>query len=423
MTRPGTDGLSRRRLLRASGGAAAGLSLVGAASGGGHDEHGNGHGGPPHEDECDYETVGGHHGGGEHGEGEHGDPLNQYLLCPDHPHTEFPSGHTMHHVNAAMGGCPTGTGLEGCDVDTENPDLERVNEVWPECTDWPEPTKQIIVESRESLTQVYNDVGTLIAMGYIPYFDVVTPGPTGGVSHWLHPGYIGDNHYEPNPLRPDSIILDNQWWKPIGPMYIATEEGEVHWKNEEEEIMEVRDAWGYENACGECYPYHPHDGVAGRFAWWYYRQVHEQDAAAGDVMLPCYTAPMMHSWIYPTPDGPHGATSGAPPRKYRPGGPPNQPGYPAPVDPGEASLSLDVLPAAVRETAMPERLARELEVIDDLPAEYLETTPISEIEALMDDRLGPVGDGLDAVGSLDGEAALAEVGSPETGGLEDGAGL
>ena len=172
-------------------------------------------------------------------------------------------------------------------------------------------------------------MGTLLARVYIPYFDVVTPGATGGVSHWLNPEYIGDNHYQPNPLRPDSIILDNQWWKPIGPMYIATDEGEVHW----------------------------------------------------------------------------------------PDVPPNQPGYPAPADPPETDLSLDVLPDAVRETAMAERLERELEIIDDLSRDYLMTTAISELEALMDDRLGPVGDQLDAVGSLDADAAL------ESGGLTEGNGL
>ena len=58
---------------------------------------------------------------------------------------------------------------------------------------------------------------------------VVLPGPGyGGVSHWLNPRYIGDEHYEPDPWRPDAIILDNQWWKPLGPMYIATEDGDPH---------------------------------------------------------------------------------------------------------------------------------------------------------------------------------------------------
>jgi hypothetical protein len=115
---------------------------------------------------------------------------------------------------------------------------------------------------------------------------------------------------------------------------------------------------------------------------------------------------MMHAWIYPTPDGPHGSTAGAPPREYRPEGPPNQPGYPTPATPGEDELSLEVLPDEVRETAMPERLERELEVIDDLPREVLETTPVSELEELMDERLGPVGDDLDSVGSMGGATDL-----------------
>ncbi|MUV86559.1 hypothetical protein GJ631_08260 [Natronomonas sp. CBA1123] len=99
------DGLSRRQVLRLSGGTAAGVALVGTAAGEHDNGNGRGHGGHGDDhDECAYETVGGHHGGGDHDDEEHSDPLNQYLLCPDHPHTEFPSGHTMHHVNAAMGG-------------------------------------------------------------------------------------------------------------------------------------------------------------------------------------------------------------------------------------------------------------------------------------------------------------------------------
>jgi hypothetical protein len=50
---------------------------------------------------------------------------------------------------------------------------------------------------------------------------------------------------------------------------------------------------------------------------------------------------------------------------------------------------------------MPDRLAAELSVIDDLPRETLETSTVSELESLMDERLGPVGSQLDAVGRLD----------------------
>lgn len=405
MSNHGSDGVSRRHVLRATSGTAVGLGLVGTASadeGGGNGREGRGN--------CRYYTVaaaGEMHEHGEHGEGEHEDPV-QELMCPDHPHSSTGPGHTMHHVNAAMGGCPYGTGLSApaeCRDDQGEAGCTEAD--WPGCTDWPQETIDLIKASREALTSpTYNNPGSLIALGYIPYFDVVVPGPGfGGVSHWLNPRYIGDEHYEPHPWRPDAIILDNQWWKPLGPMYIATEDGDPHWADREEGVMEIRDAWGYESDCGECFPYHPHDGLPGRFAWWYYRQVHESDYTSGDpedLTLPCYTAPMMHSWIYPTPNGPHGATAGAPPREYRPGGPPNRPGYPTPATPGEDELTLELLPESVQEAAMPERLERELEVIDDLSTETLETTPVLELEKVMDERLGPVGDDLDEVGSVGG---------------------
>ena len=422
MARRNLSEITRREVLKATSGATAGVAVVGAGSA--SEGHGGGHG---RTEQCRYYTIaeaGEMHGHGDHDEEEHSDPVQEHLLCPDHPHATTDAGHTMHHVNAAMGACPYGTGLpddagDGDDGDGQgqgqdhghgyaNDDCTEAE--WPDCTDWPEETIDLVKASREALTSpMYNNPGALLALGYIPYFDVVIPGPgADGVSHWLNPRYIGDEYYEPNPWRPDSIILDNQWWKPLGPMYIATENGDPRWADEEGEMMEVRDAWGYENDCGECFPYHPHDGLPGRFAWWYYRQLHESDYASGDpedLALPCYTAPMMHAWIYPTPDGPHGDTAGAPPREYRPDGPPNRPGYPTPATPGEDELSLDVLPDAVRETAMPERLERELEVIEDLPREVLETTPVSELEDLMDERLGPVGDGLEDVGSMDGDVA------------------
>lgn len=433
MTHDGID-LSRRCILRVTGGTAAGLTAVGAVGadenscsaennghGQGHgDESGHGDGHGAHE-ECPYKSIATHgdmHMAGDHDEEEHEDGL-QEIMCPEHPHATSEPGHTMHHVNASMGGCPTDTGLEPCGL--EDADFETINESWPDCTDWPQETIDLVKASREALTSpMYNDPGSLLVLGYVPYFDVVLPGADGGVSHWLHPGYINDTSYEPDPWRPESIVMDNEWWKPLGPMYIATDEGNPRWADEDEEIMEVREAWGYENECGECFPFHPHDGLPGRFAWWVYRQAYEADYQTGeeeDLSLPCYTAPMMHSWIYPTPHGPHGDTGGAPPQRYRPGGPPNTPGLPMPATPGEDELSLEALPEPAREVAMPARLERELEIVDELSRETLETTPIAELEALMDERLGPVGDDLDAAGDM--ERALADDRSTatDTGGL------
>ncbi len=408
-----TAAISRRRLLSATGGTAASAAIIGLGATSVHgcpddctNEEDHGHDCP----DCDYTTIcdadqmhGGHM---EHGEGEHADPL-QEVMCPDHPHATTEPGHTMHHVNAKMAACPTGTGLDVCDPLDEDSSIAEINACWPDCTDWPDETIDTVKESRNALTSpMYNEPVSLLVLGYIPYFDVVLPGVDGGVSHWLHPGYIGNSNYEPDPWRPESIVMDNEWWRPLGPMYIATDNGDPRWANEDDEIMEVQEAWGWggEDRCGPCFPFHPHDGLPGRFAWWYYRQVHESDYASGDqedLALPCYTAPMMHSWIYPTPDGPHGDTAGAPPRKYRPNDPPNLPGYPLPATPGEDDLSLEVLPASVQEVALPDRLQRELDVIDDLSVEFLETTPVSELETVMDDQLGPVGDQLDAVGDMD----------------------
>lgn len=64
------------------------------------------------------------------------------------------------------------------------------------------------------------------------------------------------------------------------------------------------------------------------------------------------------------------------------------------------SRSADLSP--VQEVAMPARLERDPGVIDDLPTEPLETTRIPELGAIVVERLGPVGDGLDSVGSVDG---------------------
>ncbi len=387
--------ISRRRLLQTTGAATAGLAT--AASGAADEEA-----------DCpgyysNAERGGGHHGGGGQ------DPLQQ-VLCPNHPDATTGPGHTGRHTNGGSGGCPASHGL----------DPETCGEAeWPDCTDWPEPTKAIIRNSREALTSNFDDVGTLLAKGFIPYFDVVRPGVAGGVSHWLCPEFIDDGSLDVDPYRPESVIMDNQYWRPLGPMYIATEEGDRVWADRAEEIQVARSLWGYDNDCGTCHPWHSHSGLPGRFAWWYYRQVHEADYASGDVedlTLPCYTPPMMHAWIYPTPHGPHSATSGAPPRRYRPTEP-GVPGYPTPAIPGRDRLSYDVLPDAVVEAAMPARLERELQVVGALPDERLRTATIGDLEGVLSDELGPVGDALDGLGDL---PALPELdGLPGTNALGD----
>lgn len=404
MTDNDSRDLSRRSVLRATAGASTGLALVGTASAGG------GHGGDDGDEKCHYETASmGHHDAdtGIPGSGEHNDPL-QRVLCPDHPHAKTPPGHTMKHFpEAAVGGCPDGTGL-GEDCTTEQ---------WPDCTSWPEPTKELIKDSREALTTVYDNVGTLIAEGYVPYFDVLVPGGASrvsdftGVSHWFNPDYLNNTDPAPDPLRPESIMLENKYWSPIGPMFIGTNEGDIQYG--------VDDLWGYESTadedgsravwhlgyegdrtlkrppCGECYPMHAHDGMPARIMWWLYRQAFEQDFTSGeleDVTLHCFSPPMMHAWIFPTEAGPHSPTSGAPTEGYEVGRLPNTPGFETPAVPGEDDLTFDVLPEAVQERAMPDRLRAELGIVADLPESTLQETSIAELERMMDRRLGPADD-------------------------------
>lgn len=385
--------VSRRRVLKSTGAATAGLALAGRGAA----EEGHGTSNCPGY-YSNAEKGGGHHGGSQ-------DQLQQQL-CPNHPDATTGPGHTSSHSNGGSSACPASHGLD--------PETCTAGE-WPDCTDWPEPTKEIIRESRDSLTTNFDDVGTLLAKGFIPYFDVVLPGVNGGVSHWLNPEFIDDGTVDADPAKPESVIMDNQYWRPLGPMYIATKHGDRVWADEDEEIQAVRQLWGYENECGTCIPWHSHSGMPGRFAWWYYRQVHEGDYASGeteDLTLPCYTPPMMHAWIYPTPHGPHSATSGAPPRRHRPSEP-GIPGYPTPAVPGQDQLSYEALPDAVAEAAMPKRLERELRIIAGLPDETLRTATIADLEGIMTTRLDPVGDSLDGLGAV----------GPVTDGLGDIAGL
>ena len=68
-------------------------------------------------------------------------------------------------------------------------------------------------------------------------------------------------------------------------------------------------------------------------------------------------------------------------------------------------------------------------VVDDLRTESLETTPIPDLGAIVVERLGPVGDGLDSVGSVDGgvTALVGYATGPEpagrAGGLNSPAGV
>ncbi|MFB6129991.1 MAG: hypothetical protein ABEJ28_04115 [Salinigranum sp.] len=268
-------------------------------------------------------------------------------------HSRAPCG------SATTAGCPDG------------PDYDR--DAYPQTT-------ELVEATRESLRGEYADVGTLLDRGYVPYFDVSTPGSEGGFSHWLNPAFVDDTDAAPDPGAPESVLVDNRWWRPIGAMYVATDRGDP--------VDDLTSLWGYDHGGDLCSPWHAHVGLPGRFAWWYYRQVYEADYARGRLSLPCATPCMMHVWIYPAPRGPHGPSSAAPAPEDRGGPPANDPGFETPARPGRDRLSLSVLPPAVRRRAMPGDLRAELAAVDALPDRVLRRTSVRAIRRHLSTRLG-----------------------------------
>lgn len=227
------------------------------------------------------------------------------------------------------------------------------------CADDHPATVDVQRRVRSALQTEYPDVGTLVERGYLPYFDVVRPGEAGGYSHWLNPEYLGDDRTL-DPKRPESVLVDNLWWRPIGAMFVATDRGE---RVDAPPAVYGDDGDG--NAA-RCAPWHYHTDLPARFAWWLYRTVHERDldasvrvsvddsglaVSAAGLRLPCATACMLHVWTYPNPKGVY--AHGPPPRGNRGGPPAERAGFDTPAEPGEDVLGWDVLPDDVVERARP----------------------------------------------------------------------
>lgn len=161
----------------------------------------------------------------------------------------------------------------------------------------------VVVDLRARVAEVlsgpYRNLASILAAGYVPYFDAVvpygntTPWPAGvetglpylneggpdprtWVKHYIQPWWMddGDNL---NPLRPESILLD-EWDRPIGVMFIADldTEGDSLYVNEDQT---------------RCHPWHKHVDEAAVYAFWGYRYFFK-----GDPEQPQETPPMMHVW-------------------------------------------------------------------------------------------------------------------------------
>ncbi|WP_222919829.1 hypothetical protein [Natrinema sp. SYSU A 869] len=211
------------------------------------------------------------------------------------------------------------------------------------CADDHPATTEIRSAVSESLETQYPNVDALIDAGYKPYFDTLETGDDSW-SHWLNPEFIGDDELV-DPERPESVLVDNQSWRSIGVMFIATSDGEP---------VEPPAVYGADDAEQLCSPWHAHIGLPGRFAWWFYQQTYERDFEDGDLEFPCRTPCMLHVWTVDHPESVY--AHDAPPQEYRDLPPADDPDFDTDAVPGEDELDWGALP----EEVIPDRLPTDL---------------------------------------------------------------
>lgn len=215
------------------------------------------------------------------------------------------------------------------------------------CADDRPTTIELQEAVRDTLEERYATVGELIDQGFLPYFDTLDEST--GYSHWLSPEFI-DDEGTLDPDRPESVLVDNEHWRPIGVMFIATRNGEP--------MEQPPVVYGDREEETHCAPWHYHSGLPGRFAWWYYRQVYEGDYEDGDLSLPCRTPCMMHLWTVPHPDSLY--AHDPPPREYRDLAVADEAGFDTPAEPGEDELDWETLPDDALPDTSPDELLSEL---------------------------------------------------------------
>jgi len=204
------------------------------------------------------------------------------------------------------------------------------------CSDDHPETEAIQEQVREALESQYPTVGALIEDGFLPYFDVVTS-ERSGYSHWLNPEYLGDGA-NLDSERPESVMVDNESWRPTGVMFIATDGGEG--------IAEPPAVYGGDGDDEDrCSPWHTHTETPARFGWWFYRTIYEGDVSTS---LPCPTPCMMHVWGYGD-EGIYG--HGAPPSVDFEDSGAASPGFQTDADPETEPLNPDALPDDLLERA------------------------------------------------------------------------
>ncbi|RKD93486.1 hypothetical protein [Halopiger aswanensis] len=241
------------------------------------------------------------------------------------------------------------------------------------CADDHPATVELREAVRESLETRYPTAGTLIDAGYKPYFDTLERGDDSW-SHWINPAFIGDATVL-DPDRPESVLVDNQSWRSIGVMFIATGSGEAIeppppvydgdeavWQEQQvdEYVVDEQQSAGdtgtsdgsddsHDQQPDRCSPWHYHAGLPGRAAWWYYQQVYGQEYEDGTLSVPCRTPCMLHVWSVDHPESVY--AHDAPPEEYRTQEPADEPGFETDAEPGTDELGWDVVP----DSLVPER--------------------------------------------------------------------
>ncbi|TMT85713.1 hypothetical protein E2L06_03535 [Haloterrigena sp. H1] len=232
------------------------------------------------------------------------------------------------------GGDGNGEGVpwldQNCPEATVEPGMEPCEGGSAEgCADDHPATIELRSAVEESLEAGFSDVDALIDAGFKPYFDALEVGDDSW-SHWLHPEFIGDDGLV-DPERPESVLVDNESWRSMGVMFIATRGGEP---------VEPPAVYGADDTEEQCSPWHTHTGLPGRFAWWYYQQVYGH--AADDLEFPCRTPCMLHVWTVDHPETVY--AHDAPPQENRELSPASDPSFETDAAPGEDELGWDVLP-------------------------------------------------------------------------------
>ncbi|MFC7195934.1 hypothetical protein ACFQL4_17015 [Halosimplex aquaticum] len=144
------------------------------------------------------------------------------------------------------------------------------------CRDDHPETTALQSDVQAALRDRYPTVGSLVDDGFVPYFDLFGAGDSGW-SHWLNPDHLRDESVV-DATRPESVLVDHKWWRPIGVMFAATRDAE--------RVDPPPSVYEDEDDGGACTPWHAHVGLPGRYSWWKFRALYVRELGEDRLGLP-----------------------------------------------------------------------------------------------------------------------------------------